>query len=135
VSQENVQIARQVFAAFERTGDLEVLREYWAEDIVWDVSRSDFPDKGIYHGVEAVREWTRGIEDAFEGLVWHVEEITALDQDRVLVFTRAKGHGQFSKIGIDYRFPYVLTFHDGIVVRADRYRDRAEALKALGLPE
>jgi|ERR1700730_2225639 ketosteroid isomerase-like protein len=133
MSQSNVEIARRVFAAFERTGDLEVLREYWAEDIVWDVSRSDFPDRGIYHGVEGVREWMRGIEDAFEGLVWEVEEITDLDQDRMLVVTRAKGHGQFSKIGIDYRFPYVLTFRDGIVIRADRYRDRAEALEAVGL--
>jgi ketosteroid isomerase-like protein len=134
MSQANVEIARRAFAAFERTGDLEVLREYWAEDIVWDVSRSDFPDKGIYHGVEGVREWTRGIEDAFEGLVWEFEEITDLDQDRVLVVTRLKGHGQFSKIGIDYRFPYVLTLRDGIVIRVDRYRDRAEALKALGVP-
>jgi hypothetical protein len=58
-----------------------------------------------------------------------------LGQDRVLVVTCAKGHGQFSKIGIDYRFPYVLTLREGLVIRVDRYRDRAEALKALGLPE
>ena len=135
MSQANVEIARRVFAAFERTGDLEVLREYWAEDIVWDVSRSDFPDKGVYHGVEGVREWARGIEDAFEGLIWEFEEITDLGRNRVLVVSRLKGHGQFSKIGIDYRFPYVLTFRDGIVVRTDRYRDRTEALEALGLPE
>jgi ketosteroid isomerase-like protein len=133
MSEANVEIARRVFAAFERTGDLEVLQEYWAEDIVWDVSRSDFPDKGIYYGMEGVREWTRGIEDAFEGLVWEFEEITDLGQDRVLVVTRLKGHGQFSKIGIDYRFPYVLTLRDGIVIRVDRYRDRAEALKAVGV--
>ncbi len=133
MSQANVEIARRVFAAFARTGDLGLLREYWAEDIVWDVSRSDFPGKGIYHGVEGVREWMSGIEDAFEGLVWEVEKITDLDQDRMLVVTRAKGHGRFSKIAADYRFPYVLTFRDGIVIRVDRYRDRAEALKAAGL--
>ena len=135
MSRQNMEIARRVFASFERTGDLEVLREYWAEDIVWDVSRSDFPDKGIYHGVEGVREWMHSIQDAFEGLIWEFEEITDLGQNRVLVVSRLKGHGQFSKIGIDYRFPYVLTFRDGIAVRVDRYRDRAEALKAVGLSE
>ena len=135
MSQTNVEIARRAFAAFERTGDFEVLREYWAEDIVWDVSRSDFPDKGVYHGVEGVREWIRGLEDAFEEFVWEFEEIADLDRDRVLVVARLKGHGQFSKIGIDYRFAYVLTVRDGIVVRADRYRDRAEALKAVGVSE
>jgi ketosteroid isomerase-like protein len=133
MSQANVEIARRAFAAFARAGDIEVLLELSAEDIVWDVTRSDFPDKGIYHGLEGVREWMRGIQDAFEGLVWEFEEITDLDQDRVLVITRLKGHGQFSKIGIDYRFPYVLTFRDGIVIRVDRYRDRAGALQAVGL--
>ena len=135
MSQEKVEIARRAFAAFARAGDIEVLLELCAEDIVWDVSRSDFPDKGIYHGLEGVREWTRGIEDAFEGLVWEFEEITDLGQNRVLVVSRLKGQGQFSKIGIDYRFPYVLTFGDGIAVRVDRYRDRAEALEAVGLAE
>ena len=111
------------------------LLEICAEDIVWDVSRSDFPDKGVYHGLEGVREWLRGLDDAFEGLVWEFDEITDVGQNRVLVVSRVKGQGQFSKIGIDYRFEYVCTFRDGIVVRMDRYRDRAEALKAVGLAE
>jgi len=133
MSQANVEIVRRTVAAFESTGDLEGFLESCAEDIVWDVSRSDFPDKGIYHGVEGVREWTRGIEDAFEGLVFEFEEIIDLGENRVLLVARMKGQGQFSKIGIDYRFEYVLTARDGMVVRMDRYRDRAEALRALGL--
>jgi ketosteroid isomerase-like protein len=66
MSQENVEIARRALAAFEGTGDQEtLLLELCAEDIVWDVSRSDFPDKRIYHGLEGVREWMRGLDDAF----------------------------------------------------------------------
>jgi len=68
------------------------------------------------------------------GLVGEFEEITDLDQDRVLLVARMKGQGQFSKIGIDYRFEYMLTARDGMVARMDRYRDRAEALAALRLP-
>ena len=128
-----MEIVRRVSAAFEGTGDLEGFLEFCAEDIVWDVSRSDFPDKGIYHGLDGVREWMRTLEDAFEGLVFEFEEITDLGQNRVLLVARMKGQGQFSKIGIDYRFEYVLTARDGMVVRMDRYRDRAEALKAVGL--
>jgi ketosteroid isomerase-like protein len=129
----NVEAVRRTVAAFESTGDLEGFLESCAEDIVWDVSRSDFPDKGVYHGLEGVREWMRGLEDAFEGLVWEFEEITDVGQNRVLLVARMKGQGKFSKIGIDYRFEYVLTARDGMVVRMDRYRDRAEALKAVGL--
>jgi ketosteroid isomerase-like protein len=134
MSAENVERVRRGVAAFESTGDLGEFLESCAEDIVWDVSRSDFPDKGVYHGHEGVREWMRSLEDAFGDLAWEFDEITDLGQDRVLVVSRVKGHGQFSKIGIDYRFPYVWTIRDGMVVRMDRYRDRAEALKALGLP-
>jgi ketosteroid isomerase-like protein len=135
MSQENVEILRRASAAFESTGDQEGLLELCAEDIVWDVSRSDFPDKGIYHGLEGVREWMRGLDDAFEGLLWEFEGITDLGEERVLVATRVTGRGLFSKIGIDYRFVQVNTFRDGRVVRMDRYGDRAEALKAAGLAE
>ena len=135
MSQENVEAVRRVVAAFERSGDLEGFLEVCAEDIIWDVSRSDFPDKGIYHGVEGERKWMRGLEDAFEGLVFEFEEIIDLGQNRVLLVARMKGQGQFSKIGIDYRYPYVLTARDGMVVRMDRYRDRAEALQAARLAE
>ena len=34
---------------------------------------------------------------------------------------------------MDYRFVPVFAFRDGKIVRMDRYGDRAEALKAVGL--
>jgi ketosteroid isomerase-like protein len=135
MSQENVETMRQALAAFESTGDQEGLLELCAEDIVWDVSRSDFPDKGIYHGLEGVREWMRGLDDAFEDLLWEFEGITDLGKERVLMVTRVMGRGLFSKIGVDYRFVPVCTFRDGRIVRMDRYGDRAEALEAVGLAE
>jgi hypothetical protein len=45
------------------------------------------------------------------------------------------GRGQFSKIGVDYRFVPLFTFRDGKVVRMDRYDNRSEALQAAGLRE
>jgi ketosteroid isomerase-like protein len=109
--------------------------EIFAEDVVWDQSRSAFPDKGVYHGHEGVREWMRGLDEAFEDLDYTCEEITDLGQDRVLTVMRVKGRGQFSKLGIDYRFVPVYTLRDGKVVRMDRYRDRTEALEAAGVFE
>jgi ketosteroid isomerase-like protein len=134
MSQETVNLIRRAHDAASR-GDQEGFMDMFAEDVVWDQSRSDFPDKGIYHGHEGVREWMSGLEDAFDDLDREVEEITDLGQDRVLVVMRMKGHGQFSKIAVDYRFVPMYTFRDGKVVRMDRYGDRAEALKAVGLRE
>jgi ketosteroid isomerase-like protein len=134
LSEANVDAISRAYEAASR-GDREAFFAMFAEDVVWDLSRSDFPDGRIYHGLEGVREWLGGMEDAFEDLDQEVEEITDLGQDRVLVVMRVKGHGQFTKIGIDYRFATVSTFCDGKVVRMDRYGDRAEALEATGLAE
>jgi ketosteroid isomerase-like protein len=106
-----------------------------AADVVWDVSRSDFPDKGIYYGLDGVREWLRGLDEAFEGIGYEAEEVTDLGDDRVLLVLRVLGRGQFSKIGVDYRFVPLFTFRDGKVVRMDRYDNRSEALQAAGLRE
>jgi ketosteroid isomerase-like protein len=129
-----VDTIRRAYDAASR-GDQEVWMDVFAEDVVLDQSRSDFPDKGIYHGHEGVRKWMSGLDDAFGDLDWECEEITDLGQDRVLVVARVTGHGQFSKIAVDYRFVPVHTFRDGKVVRVERYGDRAEALEAMGLKE
>jgi ketosteroid isomerase-like protein len=134
MSQENVEAIRRVYKAASRR-DREAFIDMLAEDVVWDLSRSAFPDARVYHGKEGAREWLSGMEDAFEGLDYGAEEITDLGQDRVLVVLRVKGRGEFSKIGVDYRFATVMTFRDGKVVRMDRYGDRAEALEAAGLSE
>jgi ketosteroid isomerase-like protein len=132
MSQAQVEIVRRAYEAGRR-GDRESFMDLFAENVVWDLSRSDFPDGRIYHGLEGVREWLRGLEDAFQDIDQEVEEITDLGQDRVLTVIHTVGHGQFSKIGIDYRFAAISTFREGKIVRMDRYDDRAEALEAVGL--
>jgi ketosteroid isomerase-like protein len=98
----------------------------------WDLSRSPFPDGRIYRGLAGVRERLGGLEDAFQDIDREIEEITDLGENQVLAIVRMKGSGQFSKIGVDYRFATVSTFREEKVVRMARYGDRAEALEAVG---
>jgi ketosteroid isomerase-like protein len=123
----NVDVIRRAYEG----GDREAFMDMFAEDVVWDVSRSPFPDGRIYHGLEGVQEWFRDVANAFENLSYEVEEITDLGHDQVLVVTRMTGRGQFSKIGVDYRFAPLFTFRNGKVVRMDRYNSRSEALHAV----
>jgi ketosteroid isomerase-like protein len=124
---QNVDVIRRAYEA----GDRETFLDIFAEDVVWDVSRSPYPDGGIYLGPEGVREWFRDVADAFENMANEVEEITDLGHDRVLVVTRARGRGRFSKIGVDYRFAPLFTFRNGKVVRMDRYNSRSESTRSL----
>ncbi len=134
MSQENVDVFRRAYEA-SLQGDREPFFEMFAPEIVWDMSRSSFPDARVYQGIEGVREWFDGLDDAFEDRSDEVEEITDCGPDQVLVITRIQGHGRSSKVGVNYRFATVWTFRDGKVVRMDRFDDRAEALEAVGLRE
>jgi ketosteroid isomerase-like protein len=132
VSQENVDVVRRAFQA-RTAGDAEAAYAMLAPDVVFDTSRSEFPDAGVYRGPEGVRNWFDGLADAFgEGARFDVEEIEDFG-DRVLVEIRARGHGLSSGIAVDWRFVSVFTFRDGKVVRIDRFANRAEALRALGM--
>jgi ketosteroid isomerase-like protein len=58
-----------------------------------------------------------------------------VDEERVLVFVRVTSTGQTSGAPVDSRVAQEFTVRDGLIVRVKVYRDRAEALKAVGLEE
>jgi ketosteroid isomerase-like protein len=135
MSRENMNAIRQAIEIYANRGDLEAFLGMCAADVVFDLTRSPFPEARVYHGLDGVREWLDGLQDAFEDIRYEVEEVADLGNERVLLLLRVLAHGQFSKIDVDYRFVPVFTFRDGQVVRMDRYGDRAEALEAVGMSE
>jgi ketosteroid isomerase-like protein len=132
MSQENVEVVRRALEAYERSGEQD--DSFLDPGIVWDLSRSPFPDAGVYHGPDGVRAWFQGLANAFEDLHYEVERTRDLG-DQVLVLLHVSGRGPSSGIPVDYRFVPVFTFRDGRVVRMDRYDDWGEALEAAGLSE
>lgn len=45
-------------------------------DIAWNTSRSPYPEAGIYHGADGVREWSRELRAAFaEDVRYEMEEL------------------------------------------------------------
>jgi ketosteroid isomerase-like protein len=114
--------------------DTEAFFSLLSEDIVWDLSRSPFPDAGIYHGIEGVRDWFRGLDDAFGDVRYEVEQVREAGE-RVAVLLHVRGQGPTSRIAVDYRFVPVMTFREGKIVRMDRHDDWAAAMAALGVAE
>jgi ketosteroid isomerase-like protein len=105
-----VDAIRRAFEVYGARRDREAFLRMVAQDAVWDLSRSSFPDARVYHGREGVGAWLGGLDDAFEEIRYEVEEVTDLGEGRVLSVIRVKGHGKFSKIEVDYRFVPVFTF-------------------------
>jgi ketosteroid isomerase-like protein len=75
-------------------------------------------------------QWAETFEDIeFEGR----EMIDA--GDRVFAWIRISGRGAVSGIPVEMEQAQVWMFRDGKVVRVEEYFDRAEGVRAAGLPE
>jgi ketosteroid isomerase-like protein len=98
------------------------------------LSRSPFPEAGVYTGVDAVRSWFSGLSDAFGDVRYQVEKQREVD-NQVAQLVHVSGRGPGSQIPVDYSFAPLFTFRDGKIIRMDRYNDWATAMEALGASE
>ena len=61
MSQENVEMVRRAYEAFNRGGVDAVISEgIWLPEIVWDARPTGIPGLGVYRGHEEVKSFLRG---------------------------------------------------------------------------
>jgi hypothetical protein len=93
-----------------------------------------YPDQPVLSGVEEMRSfrdagpWGRSIH-------FEPERYFDVDDERVLVFVRVTSTGRASGVPVESRVAQEFTIRDGLIVRVKVHRERAEALKAVGLEE
>jgi ketosteroid isomerase-like protein len=126
----NIELLREAWEGFNETRDVEGFYALLSNDVVWDLSRSPFPEAGVYQGIDAVRSWFAGIRDAFGDVRYAVVKEREFD-DQVLQLIRLKGRGPGSQIPVDYSFAPLFTFRDGKIVRMDRYDNWEAAVEAV----
>src|SRR5262245_2323883 len=131
MSQENVEIAEEIYRAWER-GDFSSV-EWAARDIEF-MLRSG-ADEAVHRGTEAIgpawEEWLREWDE------FRVEAEEFLDLgDDVLVLVKFGGRGKTSGTPIAGLLGgNLLSFRNGKVVRLVTFSDRNDALEAAGLSE
>jgi uncharacterized protein len=132
MSQENVEIVRELFEHWER-GDWGGGRELFDDNCEVVFSTSWFPDAGAYGvGREALRAWI-AFTDAFEEFRVVVEQIVEAGE-HVVALVWNRGRGRVSGADVDAKVGAVFTLRDGKIVRYE-LTDRREALEAAGLSE
>jgi ketosteroid isomerase-like protein len=132
MSQENVEVVRQLFELWEG-GDWGGGSEFFDDSCEVVFSPLFFPDAGAYSvGREALRAWMNFIE-AFETFATEVEQIVDAGE-RVVVLSWIRGRGRISGADVDAKVGVVLTFRDEKIVRYE-LTDRRQALEAAGLRE
>jgi ketosteroid isomerase-like protein len=121
-----------MFAAWER-GDFSSFE--WAHpDIEWTVA--DGPSPTTFTGMAQARQGWRSQLSAWEALRFNAEHYRELQDDRVLVLTRASGRGKRS--GLDLAQTQasgaaVCHLRAGKVTKLVTYFDRERAFADLGL--
>jgi ketosteroid isomerase-like protein len=133
MSEENVEIVRLAYAAFNR-GDLEGLDEVISADCVMDWSQSQGPQKGVYHGPDGAARWIAAVQEAFEEFELAPSEYIG-SGDCIVVPTRVTGRGRGSGVAVEASGTTLWEIRNGRVDRFVLYQSREEALEAAGLSE
>ncbi len=136
MSEENVEIVREVMALIRRAGTGEPaqrLFELFSPDIRLDFSgRRVNPD--VYEGYEGLRRFRQERDEVWEEFLVTPEQF--LDAgEKVVVMESIRGRGRGSGVEITSRSTSVWTVSDGRVVHVTWEYDRAEALRAAGLAQ
>ena len=131
MSEENVQIVRRIYEAWEKgaPGDSGLLDP----EIEW-VNPSGAVEPGTRLGAESFGEAAVSVSDSSKGLRVEIEEL--IDRgDRVIVIGTLHGMGRGSGADVERRHGYIWTIRDGKAVRFEWFNDPREALEAAGLSE
>jgi ketosteroid isomerase-like protein len=129
LSQENVEIVRRCFAAWDQ-GDMDAVVAEYADDVEVDVTSVM---DGSVRGRDAVRDY---FKSTLSSLRFAHNELELIDAgDDVVALTRGHGVGASSGAGWESPLGYVFSLEDGCVRTMRFYLDHGKALEAAGLSE
>jgi uncharacterized protein len=134
MSQQNVEIAKRVIAAFNRR-DVDAIFECVNSDIEWFPAMPVTFGGGALRGREGIESYIREVSDTWEEYRVVAQDFRDLGDDQVLVLSRVEGRGAGSGGLVDAEMGQIFDFRAGKISRVRTYLDHGEALKAVGLAE
>ncbi len=140
MSQENVEVVRRIFEAFEAGlargepfGESD-LGSHFHRDAEW-IPASEAPGPSSYRGRQGFVEFSRNWADVFEGWTLRPERLIDAGDDRVVALVHQAAIGKGSRVPVEARPAIVFEFEHGLVARMSSYLDHQQALEAAGLSE
>ena len=136
MSQEDVEIVRSLFEAFNR-GDIGAGAKLMDEGVVFDARGMELENEDfarVYFGPEGVRDFWRAWLPAWIDMQVEIRWIREVG-DRVIVWLHQRQIGRVSQIPVEFYVAWDFLFRDGKIVRMAFFRDERKALEAVGLSE
>ena len=134
MSQENVDVVRRAYAAWNRR-DFDEAAELLAPDIEWRMP-SNLPDAETWRSSEEVMHGLGVFLESWDRLRVEVQEYIDAG-DRVVALLRYSGRAALTGLELEGSAvdAAVWTLREGKVVKVEMYGDTSEALEAVGLRE
>jgi ketosteroid isomerase-like protein len=132
MSEENVEIVRAIYDAWQG-GDFSAGGADLDPHVTFIV-RPSFPEPGVFHGPDGVRQYMSRFLASWERYTIEAEHLEAVG-DTVLAHIHQHGRGKASGVETDVRSYMLFTFRGGRIVRIESILDEAEALEAAGLSQ
>ena len=133
MSEENVEILRRIFDRLAE-GDGELFWAHLDSEVEWDERDMEWPEAGLYRGVDEVRGLIRRWVGTWDEMRWEARNYVNAG-DTVVVTVRQIGRGRGSGVPVEQERSQTWTFRDGKIVAFRSFVTRAEALEAAGLSE
>jgi ketosteroid isomerase-like protein len=134
MSEENVEIFRALYAAFNR-GDLDTFFQHTSPEVAVDAWPANLGAEPRYCGHTAVRTHFEHMLSLFDEIRFEPEEVVEIADDLVLVMVHSQVRGKRSGVPVSARIVHLWRHANrrGIDLRV--FATRAEALEAAGLKE
>jgi ketosteroid isomerase-like protein len=134
MAEENVEVIRRATESFNLTGfSSEETLSFFGPDLVFE-EPPEQPAPRVARGLDQAAEMFGQFDAAWEEHRSDLEEVRALDQERVLVLSIERFRGR-DGIELDQPAAAIFTLREGKIVRMQSFWERQTALRAAGLAE
>ena len=133
MSQENLDSLRRLAEAFTRR-DFDRAIQSFDENVEVRPAVEGVDVATVYRGRAEFREFLGLITDAWETLTVELTDAVEAPGERVVAVECWRFRGR-DGLALESELVDVYTFRQGLIVRVQGFRNRAEALEAVGLPE
>src|SRR5829696_5249612 len=135
MSQEDADRIRRAYEVWNESGPTAVTERFWAEDAVYREGPGWPGGGGVFTGRAAALARMQSLIELVGPIEVHLEELIEVADGRFIASARMVGESAASDPPYTQSFAVVQRLRDGLVVEADYYLDRAQALEAVGLSE
>jgi ketosteroid isomerase-like protein len=134
MSQENVEVVRQVIEAFSRR-DAAAMRKLWHPEGEFISLVVALEGNDAVYRASSLEDYMRNLDHVFEE--WQVQDVafTEASADRVVQRHRVSGRGKGSGVPVERWLGIVWTLRDGLIVSGRVFPTPEDALAAAGLSE